>query len=113
MQFTWEGWDDAATYLLESHGDLQEALKYSEQSIQNEERFDNLLTKSNIQDAMGKKEEAAASKTKALSMAGPLQLHNYGRQLQMSGHQAEGFEVFQQNIKSNPECGMSTARWRA
>jgi tetratricopeptide (TPR) repeat protein len=103
VQFTWEGWDDAATYLLESHGDLQDALKYSDQSIQNEERFDNLLTKSNIQDAMGKKEDAAATKARALGMAGPLQLHNYGRQLQLSGHQPEAFDVFQKNIKSHPE----------
>ena len=95
-QYTWEGWDDAATYLLENHGDLQEALKYSE------ERFDNLMTKSLIQEALGKKEEAVASKEKALTMANSQQLHNYGRQLQMSGHQAEGFLIFQRNIKNSP-----------
>jgi tetratricopeptide (TPR) repeat protein len=102
VQFTWEGWDDAATYLLEAHGDLPEALKYSDQSIQNEERFDNLMTKANIQEAMGKKEDAQASKNKALSMANATQLHNYGRQLQMSGHQAAAFEIFQRNIKNRP-----------
>lgn len=103
VQFTWEAWDDAATYLLENQGDLQEAIKYSDQSLQNEERFDNLLTKSNIQDAMGKKEEAATTRKKALSLANTQQLHNYGRQLQMAGHQAEAFELFQRNIKSNPD----------
>jgi tetratricopeptide (TPR) repeat protein len=103
VQFTWEGWDDAATYLLENHGDLQEALKYSDQSIQNEERFDNLMTKSNIQEALGKKDDSAASKTKALAMANATQLHNYGRQLQISGHQAEAFAIFQRNIKNNPK----------
>lgn len=102
VQFTWEAWDDAATYLLENHGNLQEALKYSDTSIQNEERFDNLMTKSHIQESLGKKEDAASSKAKALTMANPQQLHNYGRQLQMSGHQAEGFEIFQRNIKNNP-----------
>lgn len=101
-QYTWEGWDDGATYLLENQGDLQEALKYSDASIQNEERFDNLMTKSRIQEALGRKEEATASKEKALTMANSQQLHNYGRQLQMSGHQAEGFEIFQRNIKNHP-----------
>ena len=35
-------------------------------------------------------------------MANAQQLHNYGRQLQMSGHQAEGFEIFKRNIKNHP-----------
>lgn len=102
VQFTWEGWDDAATYLLENHGDLQEALKYSDQSLQNEERFDNLMTRSRIQEGLGKSDEAETAKAKALSVANSTQLHNYGRQLQMAGHQAEAFEIFQRNIKNSP-----------
>jgi tetratricopeptide (TPR) repeat protein len=88
--------------LFENQGDLQEALKYSHTSIQNEERFDDLMTKPRIQRALGKKEDATASKEKALTMANAQQLHNYGRQLQMSGHQAQGFEIFQRNIKNHP-----------
>src|SRR5207245_7808565 len=36
-QYTWFGWDDAATYLVDNKGNLDEALKYSNNSIQNEE----------------------------------------------------------------------------
>jgi tetratricopeptide (TPR) repeat protein len=101
-QYTWFGWDDAATYLVDNKTNLEEALKYEENSIQNEERFDNLLTKSRILDAMGRKDDATSTRNKALTMASAIQLHGYGRQLQAQGRQAEAFDVFQTNIKKNP-----------
>jgi tetratricopeptide (TPR) repeat protein len=101
-QYTWEGWDDAANYLLAEKIDLQEALQYSDKSIQNEERYDNLMTKSNILAALGRKDEATTAKNKALSMANALQLHVYARGLQNQGKQAEAFQVFQDNARKNP-----------
>src|SRR5437667_12287371 len=82
---------------------MDDALKYEEASIQNEERFDNLLTKSRILDGMGKKDEAAATRNQAIGMANALQLHGYGRQLQGQGQQAQAFEIFRTNIKRNPD----------
>ncbi len=41
-QYYWESWDDVANYFLTSKTNLDEALKDEEQSIQTEERFDNL-----------------------------------------------------------------------
>lgn len=75
-QYTWFGWDDAATYLVDNKGNLDEALKYSNNSIQNEERYENLFTKSRVLDAMGKKDEATAAKNKALAKANAIQLHS-------------------------------------
>lgn len=102
QQYTWEGWDDAANYLLAEKVDLDDALKYENQSIQVEERFDNLLTESKILDAMGKKDEAAGTKTKALAKASPLQLHIYARQLQGEKKQQEAFDIFRSNYKKFP-----------
>src|SRR6185312_7192998 len=68
-QYIWEPWDEAATYLLTTKTNLPQALDYSNRSIQVESRFDNLLTKSQVLDAMGKKDEALAVKGKALEMA--------------------------------------------
>jgi hypothetical protein len=102
-QYTWFGWDDAATYLVDNKRNLDEALKYSNNSIQNEERFENLFTKSRILDAMGKKDEANATKNKALAKANALQLHTYARQLQNEGKQAEAFNIFRDNAKKNPD----------
>ena len=102
-QYTWEGWDDAANYLLAQKTDLDEALKYEDQSIQVEKRFDNLMTKSNVLDAMGKKDEADTTRKQALAMANPLQLHIYARQLQGQKHQDEAFAIFRENARKHPD----------
>ncbi|HVO81267.1 MAG TPA: DUF2911 domain-containing protein [Terriglobales bacterium] len=102
-QYTWLGGDEAANYLLAEKYDYDEALKYTAASIQNEERFDNLMTKANVLDAMGKKEDATTARNKALAMANAIQMHGYARQLQAEGKQAEAFEIFQQNAKKNPD----------
>ena len=60
------------------------------------------MNKSEILAALGKKQEAEASKKKALEVASGLQLHVYGRQLQIQGKQDEGFAVFQANIQKRP-----------
>jgi hypothetical protein len=101
-QYTWEGWDDAANYLLANKYDLDEALKYEETSIGTEPRFDNFLTKSQILDAMGHKDGAAAAKNEALQRATAGQLYAYGRQLQGQGKQSEAFDLFRQAAKKDP-----------
>lgn len=101
-QYTWDGWDDAATYFLTHKYNLEEALKYEDRSIGVEERYDNLMNKSRILDAMNKKDDATTARNKALGMASVVQLHSYGRQLQQEGKQEQAFEVFRTNIKKNP-----------
>jgi len=101
-QYTWDGWDDAATYLLAQKYNLDEALKYEDRSIGVEERYDNVMNKARILDAMSKKDEATVARNKALAMANVTQLHSYGRQLQIEGKQEQAFDVFRVNIKKNP-----------
>jgi tetratricopeptide (TPR) repeat protein len=101
-QYTWDGWDDAANYLLANKYDLEEALKYEDRSIGVEERYDNLMNKSRILDAMNRKDEATVARNKALGMASIVQLHTYGRQLQLAGKQDEAFAVYRNNIKKDP-----------
>jgi tetratricopeptide (TPR) repeat protein len=101
-QYTWMTWDEAAGYLTTEKVGLQDSLKYSDRSIQMEERFDNLLTKSLTLDALGKKEEATAARSKAIEMANAIQLHGYGRYLQLQGKHDEALELFRTNVKRNP-----------
>ena len=101
-QYTWDGWDDAANYFLTNKYNLEEALKYEDRSIGVEERYDNLMNKSRILDALNRKEEATVARNKALGMASITQLHTYGRQLQLAGKQDEAFAVFRNNIKKDP-----------
>ncbi len=102
-QYTWEGWDDAANYLLAQKTDLDEALTYENQSIEVEKRFDNLLTKSNILEALNRKDEADTTRKQALALANPLQLHIYARQLQGQKRQDEAFVIFRENARKHPE----------
>jgi tetratricopeptide (TPR) repeat protein len=100
--FTWIGFDEAGLWCLDGNCSLEEGLKWEDQSIQAEERFENLLTKSQLLDAMGKKQDAENLRAKALDKATGLQLHAYGRGLQIQKKQEEGFAVFQINVKKNP-----------
>jgi tetratricopeptide (TPR) repeat protein len=101
-QYTWEAWDDAATYLLGQKYDLDDALKYEETSIGIEPRFDNYLTKSRVLEAMGRKDEAEVAKNQALKRATAAQLYYYGRQLQQEGKQDQAFDLFRQAAQKDP-----------
>ena len=102
-QFYWEGWDDAAAYFLANKINLDEALKDEDMSIQNEERYDNLLNKSKILDAMGRKQDAEAVRTQALNKASALQLYFYGRQLQTEKKQDDALALYRSNAKKFPD----------
>src|SRR5215475_3725996 len=100
--FTWMGYDEAAQWCLDNNYQLEQALKWENTSIQNEERFENLETKSRIQAAMGQKDEAAKTLDAALERAGAQQLYVYARGLQRSGNSARAFELYPLVIKRDP-----------
>jgi hypothetical protein len=102
-QYTWISWDDAATYLLAEKVSLDDALKYSDQSIQTEDRYDNEMTKSQVLTALNRKDDAAAAEKKALALASPLQMHLYGRQLQGQKRSDEAFAIFRDNARKHPD----------
>ncbi|HET7890963.1 MAG TPA: DUF2911 domain-containing protein [Candidatus Sulfotelmatobacter sp.] len=106
-QYYWEVWDDAAGYLLANKINLDEALKDEDQSIQTEERYDNLMNKSRILEAMGRKQDAEAFRTKALDKASALQLYFYGRQLQGDKKQDEALAIFRSAAKKYPSAWTS------
>src|ERR1700756_3660145 len=102
-QYFWEGWDEAANYFLTAKTNLDEALQDEDRSIQTEERFDNLMNKSLILAAMGRKDDATTFRTRALDKASALQLYFYGRQLQGEKKQEEAFAIFRSNAKKFPD----------
>jgi hypothetical protein len=103
-QYTWVSWDEAANYLLENKGDPEQALKYADNSLQNEERFENLITKSKALERLGKKDEAMAVRNKAFERGTPLQVHLYARGLQADKRQDEAFAVFRSNAQKFPNA---------
>src|SRR3984885_10821683 len=102
-QYTWLSWDDAANYLLAEKIALDQALTYANNSIQNEDRYENELTKSKVLAALNRKDEAAAAQKKALDLASPLQVHMYARQLQAEKRSEEAFVIFRENAQKHPD----------
>ena len=102
-QYTWISWDDAANYLLTEKVDLPQALIYVNKSIENEDRYDNEMTKAKVLTALNRKDDAAAAEKKALAFANPLQMHLYARQLQADKRSEEAFAIFRENAQKHPD----------
>jgi hypothetical protein len=51
---------------------------------------------------MGRKQDAETAKSTAFDKATGIQLHIYGRQLQLQNKQDEGFAIFKLNIQKRP-----------
>jgi tetratricopeptide (TPR) repeat protein len=102
-QYTWISWDDAANYLLTEKTDLNDALTYTNKSVEIEDRYDNEMTKSKVLAALNRKDDAAAAQKKALDLASPLQVHMFARQLQAENHNEEAFVIFRENAKKHPD----------
>ena len=102
VQYTWVSYDDAANYFLTNKVDLPEGLKYADLSIGAEERYDNLMTKSQILAAMGKPDEAQKYSAMALQKANAPQSYQYARQLQRDGKQDAAFAIYRDMAKKYP-----------
>jgi tetratricopeptide (TPR) repeat protein len=102
-QYTWMSWDDAANYLLAEKVALDDALTYTNKSIETEDRYDNEMTKANVLKALNRNDESEIAKKKALELANPLQTHLYARQLQAEKHQDQAFAIFRDNAKKHPD----------
>ena len=105
--FTWAGYDEAANWCLDNNYNLEEALKWEDTSIQNEDRFENLETKSRILDAMGKKDESAKTLSAAFGKATATQLYVFARGIQRAGDTKRAFELYPQVAKKDPNHWLS------
>jgi Protein of unknown function (DUF2911) len=108
-QYEWQAWDEAATYLLDHKLNPEEALKDAKQSIQVEERFENLITEARVLEILNRKDEATTIRNKALATGTAIQVHIYGRTLQQQGKQDQAFDVFRANIKKYPDNWLTHA----
>jgi tetratricopeptide (TPR) repeat protein len=101
-QFEWQAWEEAASYLLSNKLSAEEAARYADRSIEIEDRFENEMTKSHALSALGRKDEALAARDKAIAKGSQIQVHSYGRGLQIQGQKDEALELFRDNVKKDP-----------
>ncbi|MGH9822512.1 MAG: DUF2911 domain-containing protein [Blastocatellia bacterium] len=102
VQFEWQPWMEAADYLLDNKLSAEEALKYAELSIENEDRFEGEMTKARALTVLGRKDEALAAHDRAIALGTQLQVQSFARGLQRQGRQDEALELFRINIKKDP-----------
>ncbi len=105
--FTWGGYDEAAQWCLDNNYELEQALKWEDQSIQGEDRFENWETKSRILAAIGKKDESQKAMSTALERANAQQIYVYARGIQRQGDQKRAFELYQIDVKRYPDHWLS------
>lgn len=102
-QYSWGPLNEAAQFCLTKKINLDEALKWADQSIQIEERFENLSTKADLLKALNRADEAKKVWNHALEISSAVQLYSYGRQLQSQKRDAEAMEIFQTVAKRFPQ----------
>jgi tetratricopeptide (TPR) repeat protein len=101
-QYEWDALNDAAQFCLNKKTNLDEALKWVDASIQNEERFENLTTKADLLKAMNKPDEAKKVSDQALAKATAVRLYSHARQMQSEKKDAEAMEVLKEVAKRYP-----------
>ena len=102
-QYEWEAPNQAAQFCLNKKTNLDEALKWVDLSIQNEERFENLTTKADLLKVMNKPDEARKIWDQALAKTTASQLYSYGRRLQPEKKDSEAMEILKDVVKRFPE----------
>ena len=102
-QWEWDSLAQGAQYCMTKKANLEDALRWSDKSIQLEERFENLSTKADILRAMNRADDAKAAWNKAIEKAAGPQLYSYARQLQGQKRDAEALEIFPVVAKRFPD----------
>lgn len=107
--FNAENWVAAARYALQTKRP-NDALEFAEYAVNNQaigqQNFRTLSALADAQDAAGKSADSKATREKALThaSAGPIDLHQYGRQLLNAGKKDEALKVFELNAKRHPNA---------
>jgi hypothetical protein len=102
-RFGWEGWNQAAQYWVAHGGNLDEAAKYADKSIQIRPMFANQMTRAAIADKKGDKKMAGELRQKALANANENDLNIYGYTLLQQKKIDEAIAIFKKNVEAHPE----------
>jgi hypothetical protein len=101
----WQKMQQAANYCLVNNTNLEEALSWSERSINTffgEANFLTLSTYSGLLEKNNQKVKADSVMKKALPMATMLQMHQYGYSLLRQKKYKEAFEIYKANYAKYP-----------
>jgi DUF2911 family protein len=102
-QFSWEGWNQAAQYWVNHGGNLDEAAKLADKSIQIRPMFQNRMTRAAIAEKKGDKKLAGELRAQALAKAEENDLNQYGYALLGQKKVDEAIAIFKKNVDAHPD----------
>jgi len=101
-RFGWQAWNTAANWALTHDQDLDQALKWADQSVTTQATFGNLRTKAAILEKKGDTKQAEELRAQAMKIATEADINAYGYQLLGQKKYDEAIAVFRKNIKDYP-----------
>ena len=101
-RFGWQAWNQAAQWSLQHDIDLDQGLKWADQSIQTQTTFGNLRTKAAILEKKGDTKQAEELRAQAMKIATEADINAYGYSLLGQKKYDEAIAVFRKNIKDYP-----------
>ncbi|HVE71455.1 MAG TPA: DUF2911 domain-containing protein [Thermoanaerobaculia bacterium] len=107
--FNWQNWVAAANYALQAKRP-NDALEFANAAVSRQfvgqENFQTLSMLAMAQEASGKTADAQATREKAIAhrTAGPVEIHQYARQLLTQGKKEDALRVWELNAKRNGDA---------
>ena len=101
--FSWQGFNQAAAYCLQNNVNLEEGLRWADQSIAIAETFANLRTKAGLLEKTGKAAEAKELRDRSMEIAQEADINNVGYQLLGENKIQEAIDLFKRNVKDYPK----------
>lgn len=101
--FNWQGFSSAANYALQNNLNNEQAIKWIDQAIAQNNNFTTLSTKSGLLKQAGKAEEADKIMTTAIAIATEPELNMYGYTLLNQGEQDKAIAMFILNTQRFPK----------
>jgi|CXWL01.1.fsa_nt_gi tetratricopeptide (TPR) repeat protein len=101
-RFGWYGWNQAASWSLQNGGDLVEAARWADKSLELQRTFANLRTRAAIAEKLGDTASAAALREEALTIGSETDLARLGKQLLADGKGDDAIAVLRRNADAHP-----------
>ena len=101
-RFGWQAWNTAANWALTHDQDLDQALKWADQSVTTQATFGNLRTKAAILEKKGDTKQAEELRAQAMKIATEADINVAAYQLLGQKKYDEAIALFRKNIKDYP-----------
>jgi hypothetical protein len=101
--FTWEGYASAANYALENKVNLEQAVKWADLAVQQNNSFTTLNVKAGLLTLMGKTDEGEKIMKDAVAVATEIELNQYGYQLLNQQQPDKAIDAFIMNTQRHPK----------